>query len=589
MRRVLLSSIEGAAVTAVKIEGVLHEFSPIQGVVEDATDIILNLKQIPLKVHTDQPKTLTLRATKPGEVRARDIVADADVEILEPDAHIATVSEGGKLEMELRIKRGRGYVSADKNFDEDLGIGWIPIDSVHSPVKKVNYVVEAARIGQTTDYDKLTLEVWTNGAVTPRDAVSLAAKLIRDHFTIFVGLDEAGDQPLDAARRPSRRSSINEHLDKSVEELELSVRSYNCLKNANIRTLRELVQKTEGEMLKTKNFGRKSLNEIKDILATMGLSLGMRLDATAAQRLARTSSSRRDRGQSCVTELHIENWAGSRSIASRCSATRPSALHRARADPDDRARRAKELRPFVERIISVAKRSLDAPAGSSRAVDGAPHGRRATSPTAKSSRSCSTTIAPRYAERPGGYTRLLRLGHRRGDSADSPRSSCVGSEYNPNAEADKAEGRRGDEAEEEDDGRPHPRGARAAARRTTRAGGKGKVDKRQGRRQEGHDAAQSGRIVGPVSGFARSHGSGPASRCRPIQRDRRRSSLEDARARDGRARPPHAARSPRASSASAPASTCGSRPSCSSAPARTRSAARSTSSRSSPTRRSGAA
>jgi len=282
LRRVLLSSIEGAAVTAVKIEGVLHEFSPIQGVVEDATDIILNLKQIPLKVYTDQPKTLTLRATKPGEVRARDIVTDADVEILEPDAHIATVSDGGRLEMELRIKRGRGYVSADKNFDEDLGIGWIPIDSVHSPVKKVNYTVEAARIGQTTDYDKLTIEVWTNAAVTPRDSVSLAAKLIRDHFTIFVGLDDAGDQPLEGGA-DSPASSINEHLDKSVEELELSVRSYNCLKNANIRTIRELVQKSEGEMLKTKNFGRKSLNEIKEILSTMGLSLGMRLDQPAAQ------------------------------------------------------------------------------------------------------------------------------------------------------------------------------------------------------------------------------------------------------------------------------------------------------------------
>jgi DNA-directed RNA polymerase subunit alpha len=277
MRRVLLSSIEGAAVTAVKIEGVLHEFSPIQGVVEDATDIILNLKQIPLKVHSDQPKTLVLRVTKAGEVRARDIAADADVDVLEPDAHIATVSEGGKLEMELRVRRGRGYVSADKNFDEDLGIGWIPIDSVHSPVKKVNYVVEAARIGQTTDYDKLTLEVWTNGAVTPRDSVSLAAKLIRDHFTIFVGLDDAADQTLDGAG-DQVSASVNEHLEKSVEELELSVRSYNCLKNANIRTLRELVQKTEGEMLKTKNFGRKSLNEIKDILTTMGLSLGMRLE-----------------------------------------------------------------------------------------------------------------------------------------------------------------------------------------------------------------------------------------------------------------------------------------------------------------------
>jgi DNA-directed RNA polymerase alpha subunit len=171
-QRVLLSSIEGAAITAVKIDGVLHEFSPIPGVVEDATDIILNLKQIPLKLHSDQTKTLTLRIDKPGEVRGRDIQADGDVEILEPDAHIATVGEGGKLHMEMRMRRGRGYVSADKNFDEDLGIGWIPIDSVHSPVKKVNYLVEAARLGQTTDYDKLTVDVWTNGSVTPRDAVS---------------------------------------------------------------------------------------------------------------------------------------------------------------------------------------------------------------------------------------------------------------------------------------------------------------------------------------------------------------------------------------------------------------------------------
>ena len=281
LRRVLLSSIEGAAITAVKIDGVQHEFSPIPGVVEDATDIILNLKQIPLKLHSDTTKTLIIRVDKPGEVKAKDIQADGDVEILEPEAHIATVAEHGKLHMEMRMRRGRGYVAADKNFDEDLGIGWIPIDSVHSPVKKVNYVVEAARIGQTTDYDKLTIEVWTNGAVTPRDAVSLAAKLVRDHFTIFVGLDEAGDQVLDGGAEPSR--SVNENLDKSVEELELSVRSYNCLKNANIKTLRELVQKTEGDMLKTKNFGRKSLNEIKEILQTMGLSLGMRLDAAAPQ------------------------------------------------------------------------------------------------------------------------------------------------------------------------------------------------------------------------------------------------------------------------------------------------------------------
>lgn len=277
VRRVLLSSIEGAAVTAVKIDGVLHEFSPIPGVVEDATDIILNLKQIPLKMHVDQPKTLHVRVEKPGEVRARDIRTDADIEILEPDAHIATVSEGGKLVMELRVKRGRGYVAADKNFDEDLGIGWIPIDSVHSPIKKVNYLVEAARLGQTTDYDKLTLDVWTNGAITPRDAVSQAARLVRDHLSIFINLEDV-DEATGEAAAEQPRTVLNENLDKSVEELELSVRSYNCLKNANIRTIRELVQKTEGEMLKTKNFGRKSLNEIKEILSSMGLSLGMRLD-----------------------------------------------------------------------------------------------------------------------------------------------------------------------------------------------------------------------------------------------------------------------------------------------------------------------
>jgi DNA-directed RNA polymerase subunit alpha len=281
MRRVLLSSIEGAAVTAVKIDGVLHEFSPIPGVVEDATDIILNLKQIPLKMHTDATKTLYLRVDKAGEVRARDIEVDQDIEILEPDAHIATVAEHGKLHMELRVKRGRGYVSADKNFDEDLGIGWIPVDSVHSPIKKVNYLVEAARIGQNTDYDKLTVDVWTNGSVTPRDAVSLSAKLIRDHLNIFINLEDAAEMAAEGGAEAAGATS-NENLDKSVEELELSVRSYNCLKNANIRTIRELVQKTEGEMLKTKNFGRKSLNEIKEILQSMGLSLGMRLDQPAA-------------------------------------------------------------------------------------------------------------------------------------------------------------------------------------------------------------------------------------------------------------------------------------------------------------------
>src|SRR5687767_15587414 len=215
VRRVLLSSIEGAAITAVQIDGVLHEFSPIKGVVEDATDIILNLKQLPITCHVDHTKTLTLRKDKPGPVRASDIEADADIEILEPDAHIATIADGGRLHMQLRVKRGRGYVSADRNFDEDLGIGWIPIDSVHSPVKKVNYLVEAARLGQTTDYDKLTIDVWTNGSINPRDAVSLSAKLVRDHLNIFINLEEGAEQQAEASSDQPRVGVSNENLDKS--------------------------------------------------------------------------------------------------------------------------------------------------------------------------------------------------------------------------------------------------------------------------------------------------------------------------------------------------------------------------------------
>ena len=280
LRRVLLSAIEGAAVTAVKIDTVLHEFSPIAGVVEDATDIILNLKEIPIKLHTDQTKTLYLRADKAGEVTASDLESDGDVEILDPDLHIATIADGGSLHMEMRVKQGRGYMAADKNFDEDLGIGWIPVDSVHSPVRKVNYLVEAARLGQTTDYDKLTVEVWTDGTVSARDAISLGAKLVRDHLSIFINLEDPVDAQLEQDPKLFQ-SEANEHLDKSVEELELSVRSYNCLKNANIRTIRELVQKSEPEMLRTMNFGRKSLNEIKEILQSMGLGLGMRLDRPA--------------------------------------------------------------------------------------------------------------------------------------------------------------------------------------------------------------------------------------------------------------------------------------------------------------------
>ena len=280
LRRVLLSSIEGAAITAVKIEGVLHEFSSIPGVVEDATDIILNLKQIPLKMNVEGPKTLYLNVDRPGEVTSRMIQEDSDVEILDKDVYLATVSEGGKLQIEMRVKVSRGYVPAEKNFDEDLPIGYIPLDSAHSPIRKVNYTVEAARLGQMTDYDKLTLDVWTNGAVAPVDSVGLAAKLLKDHMNIFINFEEEPE----AEEVPVEKTVEvrNENLDRSVEELELSVRSYNCLKNANISTIRELVQKSEQDMLKTKNFGRKSLNEIKEILTSMGLSLGMKFDEKGA-------------------------------------------------------------------------------------------------------------------------------------------------------------------------------------------------------------------------------------------------------------------------------------------------------------------
>ena len=276
LRRVLLSSIEGAAITAVRIEGVLHEFSPIPGVVEDATDIILNLKQVPFRLHGDVAKTLTLSVEKAGPVTSARIQTDADVEVLDPNVHLATVSEGGKLQVEMRLKHGRGYISADQNFDEDLAIGYIPIDSVHSPVRKVNYTVEPARLGQVTDYDKLTLKVWTNGAVSPQDSIGLAAKLLKDHMAIFINFEDKPSAYEEAM--PLGMELRNENLNRSVEELELSVRSYNCLKNANIATIGELIQKSEQEMLRTKNFGRKSLNEIKEILSHMGLGLGMRVD-----------------------------------------------------------------------------------------------------------------------------------------------------------------------------------------------------------------------------------------------------------------------------------------------------------------------
>ena len=278
LRRVLLSSLTGAAVTTVRIEGVLHEFSTIPGVTEDVTGIILNVKSLRLKLHTDKPKTIRLRKKGPGEAKGSDIVHDADVTILTPDLHVATLDKEATLDVEMMVKPGRGYVPAERNKEEGLPIGVIAVDSIYSPIKRVNFHVENARVGRVTDYDKLTLEIWTDESITPRDALSTAAGILRDHLDIFIHPEDLGEAKPEA-RKEERTREVNKHLFRSVNELELSVRAANCLKNANIKTIADLVQKTEMEMLKTKNFGKKSLNEIKEILAEMGLSLGTKLDA----------------------------------------------------------------------------------------------------------------------------------------------------------------------------------------------------------------------------------------------------------------------------------------------------------------------
>lgn len=276
LRRVLLSSLQGAAVVSVKVEGVLHEFSTIPGVKEDVTEIILNLKGLMIKLHGPGPKTVHLTAKGEGEVVAKDIVYDSDIEILNPDHHIAATSADASLDMEMVIKAGKGYVPAERNKEENQPIGAVPMDAIFSPVRKVNYTVTNARVGQITDYDKLALEVWTNGSALPEDAISIAAKILQDQLSIFIHFEE--DEETTDLEDDKRAEQLNENLFKSVDELELSVRSANCLKHASIKLIGELVQKTEEEILATKNFGRKSLNEIRDMLAEMGLSLSMKLE-----------------------------------------------------------------------------------------------------------------------------------------------------------------------------------------------------------------------------------------------------------------------------------------------------------------------
>ena len=272
IRRVLLSSLQGAAVTALQIDGVLHEFSSVAGVREDVTDIVLNIKQLALRMHGEGPKRMTLTATGPGEVRAGQIQAGHDIDIMNPDLVICTLDDGAKLGMELTVQLGRGYVAAAANRPEDAPIGLIPVDAIYSPVRRVSYKVEPTRVGQVTDYDKLLLTVETNGAVGPEDAVALAARILQDQLKLFINFDEPQQVRADEVQDDL---PFNRNLLRKVDELELSVRSANCLKNDNIVYIGDLVQKTEQEMLRTPNFGRKSLNEIKEVLTNMGLALGM--------------------------------------------------------------------------------------------------------------------------------------------------------------------------------------------------------------------------------------------------------------------------------------------------------------------------
>ena len=282
LRRCLLSSIEGASVTAVQIEGILHEFSSMPGVVEDVTDLILNLKEVPIHMHAEGPKFLSLDVTGPGAITAGQLTGDPQIEICDPDVHIATLNEEGKLKLQAQISNSRGYVSAEKNFDESLGLGWVPVDSVHSPVKRVTYRVEAARVGRATDYERLVLEIWTNGTVTPEEAVSLASTLLKEHLMIFIQSEESVVEEV-VVEPAEEATGIDAVLARTIDELDLSVRSANCLKNASIHTLRDLVRRSEREMLETKNFGRKSLEEVQEILADFGLRLGMDVPEDSAQ------------------------------------------------------------------------------------------------------------------------------------------------------------------------------------------------------------------------------------------------------------------------------------------------------------------
>jgi DNA-directed RNA polymerase subunit alpha len=390
LRRVLLSSLTGAAVTTVKIEGVLHEFSTIPGVTEDVTSIILNVKGLRLALHTDKPKTIRLKKKGPGEAKGSDIIHDADISILTPNLHIATLDKDATLDLEMTVKHGRGYVPAERNKEEGLPIGVIAIDSIFSPIKRVNFHVENARVGRMTDYDKLTLEIWTDGTISPSDALSTAAGILRDHVEIFINPEARVEGRAELSGDDAQRE-INKNLFRSVNELELSVRAANCLKNANIKTIADLVQKSEAEMLKTKNFGKKSLNEIKEILTDMGLQ-------RSQERVGEGTVRHRKKGRQLGRQTK-HRWALFRSLVT-------SLLEHERIETTEA--KAKEIRGFTDRMITLGK-------------DGSLPARRRALSFLRSKDVVSklfSDVAGRFKDRPGGYTRMVKTRRRIGDAAE---------------------------------------------------------------------------------------------------------------------------------------------------------------------------
>ena len=416
LRRVLLSSLPGTAPTSIRIAGVQHEFSTIPGVKEDVTEIVLNVKGIIARLHCDGPKTVYIEAAGECEVTAGDIKADGEVEILNPELHIASLGPDGALSMEITLAHGRGYVPADKNKSAQQVIGTIPVDSIYAPVLKVNYAVENTRVGNQTDFDKLTIEVWTDKTISARDALSLGAKILCDHFTLFTDLsDTIGNSCTVVEKEPERPDTV---MKMTIEELDLSVRSFNCLKRANINTVEDLTNKTEEEMIKVRNLGRKSLEEVEHKLAMMGLSLAS--DAITRQTYARNKetvrppiSARRCSVSRLLLSRRKTDMPGTRKLG-KTTDQRKAMLRQQVTDLLDMGRmettvfRAKEIAPLAEKMITLGKKK-----------DMAAYRQALAFITREDvAKKVFDEVAPKYADRNGGYTRITRIGTRRGDAAE---------------------------------------------------------------------------------------------------------------------------------------------------------------------------